>query len=118
MNETPSAARRRFPARLYGLSLLAILLLTFFPVLSVVAAGLLANIAECELNEAAVHPCVIAGHDFGDPLYTMAVLGWLALATIPFGGALLICWAVVFCIHLRRNALRRPAGPPRRPAGD
>lgn len=92
--------------RLYGFSLLAIIVFALFPVASVVLAGLIATPAGCELNEAVVHPCIIAGMDFGDLLYAMGVLGWLMIGTIPAGVILFAIWVVVLIVHMAALAIR------------
>ena len=35
----------------------------------------------------------------GPTLYTLFVLGWFMLATIPLGGGALIVWLVILIIH-------------------
>ncbi|MCW0058537.1 hypothetical protein [Burkholderia pseudomallei] len=99
---SPTAARRRALVRAYGFALAAILVIALFPVLSVAAAGIVADAAGCELNEAAAHPCLIGGVDFGEMLYAMGVLGWLMLGSLPVGGVLLMGWAIALLVHLRQ----------------
>ncbi|HKT28105.1 hypothetical protein [Dyella sp.] len=66
------------------------------PVLLAMLASAIADWAKCELNEANVGPCVIAGRDVGNVLYGMFVCGWFSLITMP--AALLA--AVAYSIHL------------------
>jgi hypothetical protein len=106
MSDLPSITKRRWLVRTYGFFLLGILILGLFPVFSIGIAGLIANGAGCTLNEGNVHPCYVGGIDMGDTLYTMFVLGWLMLVTIPLGAMLLVCWAVILCVHLGRNIVR------------
>jgi hypothetical protein len=103
----PSTTRRRSLARLYGSSLIGILILGLLPGLSLGIAILIANVAGCELDEGSVHACLVFGVDLGDTLYAMSVLGWLMIVSIPLGGVLLACWIVVLCVHLRLNRLRK-----------
>ncbi len=108
---SPTAARGRALVRAYGFALAAILVIALFPVLSVAAAGIVADAAGCELNEAAAHPCLIGGVDFGEMLYAMGVLGWLMLGSLPVGGVLLMGWAIALLVHLRQwRAMRRAGG--------
>lgn len=107
---SPTAARRRALVRAYGFALAAILVIALFPVLSVAAAGIVADAAGCELNEAAAHPCLIGGVDFGEMLYAMGVLGWLMLGSLPVGGVLLMGWAIALLAHLRQWRAMRRAG--------
>ena len=45
----------------------------------------IANSHGCKVDEGSVHPCIINGKDYGQLLYTLGVLGWLMLVTIPGG---------------------------------
>ena len=93
---------------LHGLVIFFILLLAISPLLSAMVAGTIANRYGCQLDEGSVHPCVVNGSDIGETLYTMGVLGWLALGTIPLGliaiGVYLVCVAL---FYLARWLLRR-----------
>ncbi len=75
-----------------------------FPLLSALAAGTIANLNGCALNEGSANPCVIAGTDYGEELYSLGVLGWLAIATVPIGIAALAIWALVFIVAKIRAA--------------
>jgi hypothetical protein len=85
-----------FKKRTAGFWLPGILLFTFFPLLPLCIAGAAADLAGCRLDEGSVHPCMIAGTDFGSLLYDMGVMGWLMLLTFPVGLLLLSCWLIVF----------------------
>lgn len=89
----------RFPWWVYWLLLALILLFAFAPVLGILLAGFLAEANGCMLNEGSINPCMIGGTDWGDTLYTLFVLGWFALATLPLGGGALIVWLVILIIH-------------------
>ena len=43
-----------------------------------------------------------AGHDYGQTLYTMGVLGWLMLPTLPAGGIAGLLWLVLLLLHHSR----------------
>ncbi|WP_198174080.1 hypothetical protein [Mesorhizobium xinjiangense] len=75
--------------------LAAIIVLAVLPLISVFAADFVAQWNGCTLNEGQVHPCVIAGADRGELLYTMFVMGWLSLLTVPAGFGVLMIWATV-----------------------
>ena len=100
MSSAPAPSRRRFPWPVYLVVLAVIVVLAALPVLSVTLAGVLASANGCRLDEGGAHPCVIAGTDYGDTLYTLGVLGWLMLASLPLGVMALLVWAVVLAIHL------------------
>lgn len=100
MSSAPAASRRRFPWPVYLVVLAVIVVLAALPVLSVTVAGVVASANGCRLDEGAAHPCLIAGADYGDTLYTLGVLGWLMLASLPLGVIAVVVWAVVLGMHL------------------
>src|SRR5438094_9561628 len=102
MNPPPLPVRRRFPWILYWIVLVALA-----PVGSVVACGLIANAHGCRVDEGSVHPCMINGKDYGQLLYTLGVMGWLMLVTLPAGALAFILWLIVLIIQ--RSNLRRRA---------
>ncbi|GIW33934.1 hypothetical protein [Meiothermus sp.] len=69
----------------HGLVLFIIALLSLSPLLLALLAGAFANANSCTLHEGNINPCVVGGRDYGPTLYTLFVLGWLSLATIPLG---------------------------------
>lgn len=101
----------RTMVRAYTVALLTILGFALFPVLSVLIVSLVAGAAGCSVNEGSVTPCVIAGVDMGGLLYTMGVLGWLMVATIPVGAMLLAGWLALLLGHLAWRHFRRKAKP-------
>jgi hypothetical protein len=68
---------------------LVIGLVAFGPLLVSLGAGAVATALGCRLDEGQPHPCVFGGTDLGSTLYTLGVLGWLSLASIPLGLILL-----------------------------
>lgn len=94
-----SAVARRFPWKVYGLALVLIVLFATAPLIGVVIASWLAEANGCMLNEGSLNPCIIFGMDWGSTLYTLFVLGWFMLATLPLGGGALIVFFIVFIIH-------------------
>lgn len=91
------------------LTLLAII--TFIaaaPILSVVVSGVVASALHCPLDEGSIHPCFYHGRDIGSTLYTLGVLGWLMLFTIPVLFVSLLGWIGVAIVWItRRRASRR-----------
>jgi hypothetical protein len=85
-----------------------ILLAAGSPLIAVAIAGSIANANGCELHEGFVNPCVIDGVDRGQDLYTAAMLGWFAIATVPIGliAALVYLLVVVIVALVRRNRRR------------
>jgi hypothetical protein len=77
------------------------------PLISVIIAGTLASSHGCTLHEGGVNPCVILGHDFGQLLYTMGVMGWFMFLTVPVAiygiGSSLVMAIVVFLTRRRKR---------------
>jgi hypothetical protein len=99
--------RKRFPVIRYTLAFLLIILIAGAPIISVVIAGSIANAHGCRLDENGIYPCLINGVDYGRELATMAMMGWLMLATLPFGamaGFVLLVICVLHFISWRRRA--------------
>jgi hypothetical protein len=108
----PAPQRRRFPSLVYGLILAAILLLTALPLISVIVGGSIASAYGCGLDEGNIHPCLVGGQDLGSLLYTLFVLGWLMLVTLPLGGIAVIVWLVILIIHrIAWARINRKAAP-------
>ncbi|MBB3609747.1 hypothetical protein [Rhizobium sp. BK602] len=89
--------------KIWFVVLAAIILFAFLPVLSVLLAGITAQVSGCQVDEGSVHPCMIAGFDAGELLYSLTVLGWLMLATIPAGLIMLAIWMIAFLVYLWRR---------------
>lgn len=94
-----TARPRRFPWWVYWLLLALILVIAALPVISVAIAGWIAEANGCVLHEGFSNPCVVNGEDIGDTLYTLGVMGWFMLATIPLGFGALVVWLVVLVAH-------------------
>jgi len=58
-------------------------LFAFLPMLGIVIAGTVAQVAGCRLDGSGIHPCLIAGTDYGKSLYGLSLLGWLTIYTLP-----------------------------------
>jgi hypothetical protein len=101
--------RARFPAYVYVILLVVVLFLGALPLLSVAGASVVASLGGCPLDEGSIHPCIIAGMDLGEQLYTAGVLGWLMLVTIPAGilasVGLGIIWLVHYLVWRRRHPM-------------
>ncbi|HEX9952225.1 MAG TPA: hypothetical protein VGB53_10680 [Rubricoccaceae bacterium] len=91
---------RRSPV--VGLLLLAFMLL---PLGGVMAAGGLANLWGCTVDESGSHPCLVGGGDMGDFLLELFVSGWFMLLTMPAGAILLLAWLVFLLVGRRRGGL-------------
>lgn len=89
----------KFPWWAYWLFLGVIALFAFAPVISVLIAGWVAESNGCALNEGSINSCMVGGSDMGPMLYSLFVLGWFMLATIPLGGAAFFVWLASLIIH-------------------
>ena len=92
------------------IALIAILLFGVSPFLPVAAAGLIATANGCQLDEGSQRPCAILGHDLGALLYTMGVVGWYGIATVPLAILLLLAWTVWLVVAVVKNGLKERAG--------
>jgi hypothetical protein len=112
LNSRAQRARYNLPVReirglLIGYAVIA--LLAGWPILSVVTAGVIASWNGCTLNEGGVNPCVVSGRDIGGTLYSMGVMGWFMIATIPLGVVAALAWTIGWLIRAsvkRRRASR------------
>src|ERR671933_457652 len=106
MNPPPLPVRKRFPWILYWIVFVLILLVALAPVASVIACGWIANAHGCRVDEGSVHPCMVDGKDYGQLLYTLGVMGWLMLVTLPGGVCAFALWLIVLILH-RTNWRKR-----------
>jgi hypothetical protein len=101
---------------IHVLVIFLIVLLALSPLIGAMAAGTVANAYGCPLDEGSVHPCFVNGRDIGETLYTFGVLGWLSLATIPVGLAVLGIYLLIAMLFYlvrwyRRDRVERQALP-------
>lgn len=88
-----------FPWRRYVFFLVLIVLIGVFPVISVVVSSAIAEANGCVLHEGSANPCIVFGADWGDTLYTMFVMGWALLFTIPASTVLLGIWVLALLVQ-------------------
>src|SRR5437899_8263821 len=112
MNPPPLPVRKRFPWILYGVALVLIVLFAFAPIGSVMLCAAVANAYGCKVDEGSMHPCIINGQDYGQLLYTLGVLGWLMLVTLPAGLFAFVVWLIILILHRQSWRKRVSAGVP------
>jgi hypothetical protein len=112
MNPPLLPVQKRFPWIVYWLVLFVIGLFAFAPIGSVMTCAWIANSHNCKVDEGSVHPCIINGKDYGQLLYTLGVLGWLMLVTIPGGLIAFVIWLIVLILHRASWQKRMTAGVP------
>jgi hypothetical protein len=78
------------------------------PLLVTFIAGSTAHAFGCQVDEASDHACRILGLDLGSFLSSLAILGWLAIVTIPVGAILLLSVSIFFAARRSESAPRHP----------
>ena len=96
MNGNPN---KRFPWLWYILALFVIVTFAFAPGGSVILCAAIANAYGCKVDEGSAHPCIINGHDHGELLYSLGVMGWFMLVTIPGGLMAFVGWLIFLILH-------------------
>ena len=99
MKPPPLPIRKRFPWILYWIVLFPIVLFAFAPIGSVMLCSVIANANGCKVDEGSVHPCIINGQDYGDLLYSLGVIGWFMLVTLPGGLVAFVSWLIFLILH-------------------
>jgi hypothetical protein len=59
-----------------------------FALMSVIVtliAGAIATSNGCRLDEGSPHSCIVHGRDIGDTLYSMGLMFWFGMLTVPVG---------------------------------
>ena len=97
---------RRLFLVLSGICLVAILV-GIAPVVAAIGASLVADAAGCTLHEGFTNPCIIAGSDRGELLYTLFVSGWFGLVSLPVAVIALLAWLLLLVIYLLTARRRR-----------
>lgn len=95
------------------LILIPILLWTIWPVILVATAGAIAAANGCELNETVINSCIVNEREMGQTLYSMGVMGWFMLVTIPTGLLALLIFLLLLLVEwgIGRKRARRQAEP-------
>src|SRR5689334_12334536 len=102
----------KFPWLWYVLALLPIGAFACAPIASVILCATIANAYGCKVDEGSVHPCIINGHDYGELLYSLGVMGWFMLVTIPGGLVAFVSWLIFLILHRAAWQKRVAAGGP------
>jgi hypothetical protein len=72
-------------------------LFAVLPSIATLSAGAVASAHGCRLNEGSPSPCIVGGSDIGNTLYSMDLMFWFGMITLPLGalGLLLsLAWLV------------------------
>jgi hypothetical protein len=107
--------KRDTTMRVFRTLIILLLLLCLVPPLSLLAAGLIARWAGCELDPNVPVTCTVLGGDYGGYLFGLVDFGYYAVETIPAFVALLAGWVTVEIV--RRLGRSRKAPAPQGPAG-
>jgi len=84
---------------IHGGTILTIILIGLGPLLIALGAGAFASLNGCTLHEGFSNPCVFLGVDWGDTLYSMGVMGWITILSVPVA-------LLMFAIYLAILAVR------------
>jgi hypothetical protein len=103
---------KRFPWLWYMLALFIIVAFAFAPIGSVIVCAAIADTYGCKVDEGSIHPCVINGHDYGELLYSLGVMGWFMLVTFPGGLVAFASWLIFLILHRVAWRKRTSAGIP------
>ena len=76
------------------------------PLAGILVTAFVAKQLGCQVDEGSVHPCYLFGISIGDALYSMGVMGWFMLLTLPLAAIIVLAWIVTEVIHVARS--RRP----------
>jgi hypothetical protein len=91
----------------FGLVALLIILVALAPMLVSMGAGLYAEHHGCILHEGAISPCVVGNVDVGKTLYSLGMLGWLGIVTLPIGAVALLVLIVSWIVATMVTQARR-----------
>ena len=69
-----------------------------------IIAELIAKTMGCALNEGSSNECIVLGIDIGDVLYSMFVMFWLSLISIPIGVIGILSSIIFFVIVFFRGS--------------
>jgi hypothetical protein len=88
--------------------LLVIGLFAFSPIIPVRYADRLATLGGgCQMDESGPHPCTVNGKEVGDTIYTLGMLGWFMLATIPLAALALGVFGLLLILEFALERRRR-----------
>lgn len=81
-----------------------VVLFALAPILVAIGSGSVAHALGCQVDEGSVHPCVVAGMNWGPLFYDLGVLGWLFLVTLPLGGILFVALTIFLLVRKARQS--------------
>jgi hypothetical protein len=79
-----------------------------FPVAGVLLTAIVSAICGCSINDGSPTPCLVFGTDIGRILYTLGVMGWLSIVTLPTGGIAFLAYLAFLMIERFVTQNRRP----------
>ena len=82
-----------------------------FPIACVLIAAVVSAICGCSINVGSPPPCIVFGTDIGRILYTLGVMGWLGIVTLPTGGIALLAYLAFSMIERSIARNRQPSTP-------
>ncbi len=89
------------------LVLVLMILVTLLPFFWPLGAGLIADLAGCEISPAHEDPCMIFGADWSGALRFGLVSPWLGIYTLPVTAGLLLLLVLFAVVHLAFRLFRK-----------
>lgn len=80
--------------RTVRIAALLVLAMCAAPMAATFVAYAIARANGCTLHEGFANPCVVLGADIGSALYSMGVMFWLTLITMPVAALTALAWLV------------------------
>jgi hypothetical protein len=72
---------------------------TVFPIACVLLVAIVSGVCGCSVNEGSPTPCIVFGTDIGRMLYTLGVMGWLSIVTLPTGAIAFLAYLAFLLIE-------------------
>ena len=95
----------RAPPPWFALTLLgAVAIAAWLPILAVLATIANVIVTGCQVDEAALHPCIVAGHDIGEALETGLLLVFVAAPAALVALGVSVLWVILWRRHRRSAA--------------
>jgi hypothetical protein len=94
-----TAIRALSPGKSFLRGALIVIALALSPIAVTYTAGLIALLLGCDLNEAAVHSCLLLGVNIGPLLYAMGLAVWFVSLTVMAGLLALVVLVIIFIVR-------------------
>lgn len=79
------------------------IIVAILPIMLTLGASRFADSHGCRLDEAGPHACIVNGVDYGDKLYGLGLMFFLAIFSTPIGGIIIVIGLVKAILNLRKR---------------